>query len=219
MLDFGANIDKKTSDGVSCLSLATEIGDKSMVELLLKRGAQINEKGLEGKTALHCACNFSRLELVKMLLEHGADVNILDDDGNTPLMCTRTLEIKEIFIKELVRRKFEYGIEVSPENSMYLIHSEFLQETFDDCLVELKKLKDFEFYYGFSFFDILKLEKQREKLIEIITNKDFLEGFKSRWNRESFKHYGHVLDDIIQESLRSANMHSAEEEIEIICED
>lgn len=67
------------------LCLASEKGDLSMVDLLLRNGADPNNQFRDDKTALFYACENNHPKVVERLLDAGAFVNPIDAGFRTPL--------------------------------------------------------------------------------------------------------------------------------------
>lgn len=51
LLEQGANIESKDSDGCTALPHAAKMGHQDMVRLLLEQGANIESKDIDGSTA------------------------------------------------------------------------------------------------------------------------------------------------------------------------
>jgi len=68
----------------TALHLASFMGRKGIVGILLKYGAQINSRGYKGITPLHIAVQMMHKGVVRTLLDHGADTTLLSE-GLTPL--------------------------------------------------------------------------------------------------------------------------------------
>lgn len=62
LIEWGADVNKPSSNGEFPLYLAVQEEKISTVKLLLKRGANVNQKTSTGQTALHqaCTCNMTR---------------------------------------------------------------------------------------------------------------------------------------------------------------
>ncbi len=83
LLDAGANINARTKDGQTALSLAAYGGHLEVVRLLLRKGADANSRS----EALRSAAMNGRLEVARVLLQAGADVNYSDPQFRaTPLI-------------------------------------------------------------------------------------------------------------------------------------
>ncbi|KAF7714801.1 Uncharacterized protein PECH_008034 [Penicillium ucsense] len=90
ILDQGANIEARTSQGYTPLQCAAISGNKTMFNLLLKRGAKIDVETAKGETILHLTppSNPNCLEILKHALSEGLDVNAISSQGWTPLHQT-----------------------------------------------------------------------------------------------------------------------------------
>lgn len=76
LLSAGEDIDAVDSVGGStALTLATWLGNVSMVKLLLENGASVNHPDHYGDTALYIAAKDGYSELVKLLVHSGAAIN------------------------------------------------------------------------------------------------------------------------------------------------
>ena len=64
----------KNTEKVTLLT-ASNHGDLSQVEQLLREGADVNEHTSGGKTALHYAAQSKNIAVVRALIQAGADVN------------------------------------------------------------------------------------------------------------------------------------------------
>lgn len=209
MLKRGADIHKKTGLGFNCISVALWNADiEPMIKLLVEKGVEINEKFDGGKTPLHRACEIvynADPKQVHVLCKYGADPNILDDKGNTPAMCIWDLlypeVIEEAIFEELALLKFENKY-VCRENLKILREEDGPIGIWNDCLEELKIMKDHKFYNGFSLYDVIQMSKyRRKKLILCTKNKNFVAAFESGWERENFKRYGKYLKGIFTDAL------------------
>lgn len=212
LVEYGANVNKKTINGRSPLYLAVLYdNDESMIKLLLNKGALVNERNLEGKTALHKACENRKPEIVQILLERGANINICDDNGDTPLKYANDYEVEKILAKEIERWLTDgEDIKISSENTELLRQNDRLLHRCKNCYLELEKMKDHKFYNGISMYDVLRAHPK--KLTALTKNKDFVAAFESSWNRKLFEFYGEDLDDIFMEAVERRDVLQIEEE-------
>lgn len=84
-ISSGANLNEKTSEGLTLLHVVAERGLIKVAELLISNGANVNAKSNNGNTPLHQAIAESRTEMVRFLVSKGADVNAKGEDDWTPL--------------------------------------------------------------------------------------------------------------------------------------
>ena len=75
LLEAGADVNQKRSDGVTSLILASQVGNIDVVNTLVNGGADVNLKANDGGTALILASASGHATIVALLLEHGADVS------------------------------------------------------------------------------------------------------------------------------------------------
>jgi hypothetical protein len=89
LLEHGAALEVRDSNGDTPLLLAARRADKDALALLLANKADVNAQNKNGLSPLHVLVllnqNRDAKLLVKLLLAAGADVNARDKDGNTPL--------------------------------------------------------------------------------------------------------------------------------------
>ncbi|KAJ5175056.1 uncharacterized protein N7482_000933 [Penicillium canariense] len=90
ILDQGANIEARTSQGYTPLQCAAISGNKTMFHLLLDRGAKIEVETAKGETILHLTppTNQDCLDILKTALDDGIDVKAISSQGWTPLHQT-----------------------------------------------------------------------------------------------------------------------------------
>lgn len=81
-----ADINAKTSGGVTPLMYAAQGGFKEIVNVLLERGADPNLKPSDGRTALITAASFGQLDIAESLIRAGAQIDFEDNAGATALI-------------------------------------------------------------------------------------------------------------------------------------
>ena len=90
LLEKGANINTKDSEGWTPLHHAARSGNEEIIKLLLERGANVNATNNNGTTALMSAAWRGYVEIIKLLFANGADVSAKDNFGETALMAAAT---------------------------------------------------------------------------------------------------------------------------------
>ena len=84
LIDKGANINLKGSDGRTPLHFAARKGLKKIAALLINQGANVNEKDNYTITPLHEAAGWGHKEFVALLITNGATINVKRRSGGTP---------------------------------------------------------------------------------------------------------------------------------------
>lgn len=85
LLDKGANIEVKNSDGNTALLLAAWEGHTETAKLLIDRQANIHTKNNIEKTALHLAAATNQASTIQLLIEKGFNIHAKDNNGDMPL--------------------------------------------------------------------------------------------------------------------------------------
>eukprot|EP00050_Salpingoeca_kvevrii_P001926 m.183388 g.183388 ORF g.183388 m.183388 type:complete len:295 (-) comp10494_c0_seq5:68-952(-) len=85
LLDRGASLSTRTSEGATPLHLAAQGGDLALFRLLLDRGADIHALSNVHRSALHIAVRNKNLPMARELLARGSDCMQLDRSGHAPL--------------------------------------------------------------------------------------------------------------------------------------
>ena len=85
LLDAGADINVKTSKGMTPLYIAAEVNSVEAVKTLIERGCDINMQAYCRTPPLGIACHENNKEAAQILLEAGADINICTQFGSSPL--------------------------------------------------------------------------------------------------------------------------------------
>jgi hypothetical protein len=86
LLKNGADIDKKSTNGLSPLLTAISKNNKVFIKFLLIYRADRNIKDDSGNNAFMYAVYTNNYDLVYMYLQNGQDPNFKNNDGNTPLV-------------------------------------------------------------------------------------------------------------------------------------
>ena len=110
LLDEGAEITSKDSNGDTGLHLSAEQGHHTVLKTFLERGINVNIRGKYQWTALIKAANYGHLTSLKILLDADADSDLKDRDGETALILASKKIYPEI-VSELLRREADEKIE------------------------------------------------------------------------------------------------------------
>ena len=90
LLDKGAKVEAKNSDGWTPLHYAARNDHIEIVRLLCDRGADVEACSNDGRRPLHTAAMNGRISVVKELIEErNAEINARDEDGWTALTYAR----------------------------------------------------------------------------------------------------------------------------------
>ncbi len=86
LIERGADVNIKNSEGRTALMYAAERNHIDYMNLLLKEGAEVNVQDYQGMTALMYASESVRLNAVELLIKNKAQVGTKDSEGRTALM-------------------------------------------------------------------------------------------------------------------------------------
>ncbi|XP_010161345.1 ankyrin-2-like, partial [Antrostomus carolinensis] len=86
LLNYGAETNILTKQGVTPLHLASQEGHTDMVTLLLEKGANIHVATKTGLTSLHLAAQEDKVNVAEILTKHGANQDAQTKLGYTPLI-------------------------------------------------------------------------------------------------------------------------------------
>jgi ankyrin repeat protein len=95
IINQGADINLRDSNGYTALNLAAWTGQPKIVKILLDHGANIEATDAKGRSPLLDAAYMGRLDLLKVLLENKANINSQDSDGNSAVIVAATPETLE----------------------------------------------------------------------------------------------------------------------------
>ena len=96
LMQKGAEIDVKSTSGVTPLMCASFWGRCKVAKLLLETGANPNLQDLQGKSALMLASEKGHCDVVTQLLAHSAQLDAQDNDGNFSLHISVLEEMDKI---------------------------------------------------------------------------------------------------------------------------
>lgn len=133
----------------SPLDQASEMGNLTLLSLLLKAGANPDEPGPRGNmTAFHYACSRAKPSVVQRLLEHGVNVNIQDNRGMTPLHYAASNDVK--IVKMLIEQGADPAIRNKQRESVLdyakdytrYVHIPNMVEFLEEVLIVIQEKKD-----------------------------------------------------------------------------
>jgi len=82
------DLNETYTDGNTALTLAAQLGNKTVARALIKKGADVNAKNADGNTALHYATQNQGswgIAFVQKLLSKGARVDVKNAEGKTAI--------------------------------------------------------------------------------------------------------------------------------------
>lgn len=85
LVQKGADINHKTDQGISTLSISVQQGHLEVIRYLIEQGADIHAKNEDGYTAFHWSVEGGHIDVVKYFVEQGTDIGLQGINGNTPL--------------------------------------------------------------------------------------------------------------------------------------
>ncbi len=120
----GAKLEAKNDEDKTPLYAATEIGDLSIVALLLSQGANVETTSTMFKrTALHIAAYNNKVNIIKLLLLFDAPINAINAYNVTPLKGAVHKEHEEV-IKILLEAGADTRIvDVDGESALAMAHT------------------------------------------------------------------------------------------------
>ena len=104
-------VNELDAHGITPLVLATYMGQKSMVEVMLEHSPDLNALNPRSGTALMGVSFKGHVEIAKMLIDAGADVNISNALGSTALILAANYGQKE-----MVELLLKHGADKSPKD-------------------------------------------------------------------------------------------------------
>jgi ankyrin repeat protein len=112
LIEAGAEIDARDTDGSTALLYAAYQGDLAVVSALIAAGADVNAFNDYGANALQQAASAGDAALIARLLEGGADVESPNAEGQTALMAAARTGVVEA-----ARVLVEHGADVNARES------------------------------------------------------------------------------------------------------
>ncbi len=108
LIEAGADVNGKNSEGSAPLNYAAWKNAIGIVELLIEKGADLENQAHAEPTPLMRAASWGHLLMTKILIEAGADINIKGEGGRTVLEWAQELRCSDdiiIFLKDATEKK------------------------------------------------------------------------------------------------------------------
>lgn len=112
LVEDGASINVKDSQGNTPLHIAASAGGVGIMPLLLHRGAEKDSRNILLQTPLHRAAYKLHAPVVQILTDAGADATTQDMHGNTPLVAALTKGEPIEAIAEVVETMIGAGLDL-----------------------------------------------------------------------------------------------------------
>ena len=106
LLDKRVNVDRSTTDGKTALHLAAEVGQVSILTMLIKAGSDRNKRirNSSGNTALHGAAATGNVQVVESLIRQECNTTISNANGETALHLAAS-QGHDAIVKLLIKTK------------------------------------------------------------------------------------------------------------------
>ena len=86
LVDHGADVNLRSSNGITALHMVARSGNRKVAEILIAcREVEINSRDKTRQTPLHVACTNGDKDLCALLLGNGADPRMKSAEEKTPL--------------------------------------------------------------------------------------------------------------------------------------
>lgn len=209
LIENGADVHAKNPpDDLTSLVLTSQFGNSNMIHLLLLHGANINASDQYGKTALHHSCRLYNHKAIRILLKYGADINAKNSFGNTPIVHFKyedEINYKKIklcvrlMVKHAATILFASSDEVCDQIMSFIDENPKVKQFFTKATEELIQMKTITFHGHYTFYCILLLSKNINKMALLTNNREFVRNFME--NLELITYYREELLDILNEAL------------------
>lgn len=213
LLERGADARRKSSSGMYPLYIASALKLSYVAEMLMKRGATLDDRNDDGQYPIHAACRNSSVRNIQLYLRLGVDVNVVDNNGRTPfsLMLKSANTARRVMVKHMAVL-ISKGLDISTSDYEIIYEHKKTRDYFEECLEELKKMKEKMVYDDISFHCFFS--KNTRELSVIARNTDLYRSFKRDSGKlsEMFPlYYEHMLD-VFSQAAEEKSILVAEQE-------
>lgn len=206
LIKKGADVNKRCpkSDKFPLLE-AAKYNNVDVIELLLSSGADINATAdTDHWTALHQACVFSQKKSIHLLLQKGIDLKALDyythETAFSKLLAEMYYNVSciKIMIKRIAVLQTFDACFVSELDLNSISNVSWLRIYLNKCTAEIEQMKISNFYSSYSYYSVLKMSTNIQKLAKLTSNEEFVKAF----NRNLFfPLYKRELQRIFNEAI------------------
>lgn len=120
LLDHGANIEARSSQGHTAIQSAAISGNKTMFMFLLSHGAKVDVLTPKGESLLHITppLNDDFLDILKVILDRGLNTKVVSSQGWMPLhqtvyIGTGALDLESDRTREYIELLLFYGADIN----------------------------------------------------------------------------------------------------------
>ena len=125
LVDHGAQVNLKNSNGDTALIVASQRGDMKCIEHLLgRKDIDANLRNRSESSAITVAAQIGHNEIVKLLLDHGAQANLQNINGDTALMIASQRGHTNCVEHLLLRKDIDVNLQNSKECTALMLASE-----------------------------------------------------------------------------------------------
>lgn len=163
-------------------------------------------------TPLHVACMSHKDEIISLLMQKGANFSIRDSTGWTPISYLHPKNKNydtcvDVMVKGMIKsrtRNYFVSTRVIARLTILNVHPK-IREHFEKCKSELLQMANDKFHGNHSYYSILNMTKNLNKLAHLVRNKQFVINFVNGLHRYPVykKNNLKILKDAIQLRDRS----------------
>lgn len=180
--------------------LAKIFTNERIIKILLSKGIDINEDLESGNTALHFVSSSILSENAYVLCKHGADLNRLNSDGKPPIAEAVHEDTHNLLLIELAKLKYNNKF-ICKENLDHLQKDAFVRYRFETYVKEIDIIKNYKFFDNYTIADIMKMDKDKIKLVNLMKNTSFRTKLISVLKLRIFYYYGKEVEKFLNDAI------------------